>query len=253
MSRSFVLAIVAALLAACTANQAAPIPAITEAEIAIPTDTAQANLPNPASAYCEEQGNRLEIRTAPDGSQSGVCVFPDGGECDEWAYFRGACPASPAAAEPSVYSGWLEYVESGYGFKFRYPSDWTAELDLRPGSTTYQHLLWLRAPSKPVPDVVLSIGFERVGEDYGLQRTGLGAGELTERGSVVFLGEPLKRIVLVLEGNDMEVLYGTTGLFDRGDLRFAISLAYQGVERGGLTPELEQTADLIASSFERAK
>jgi uncharacterized protein len=37
----------------------------------VPTDIPQANMPNPASAYCEEQGYRLEIRTAADGSQSG--------------------------------------------------------------------------------------------------------------------------------------------------------------------------------------
>lgn len=47
--------------------------------------------PNPASVYCEQQGNRLEIHTAEDGSQSGVCVFPDGNTCDEWANFRGEC------------------------------------------------------------------------------------------------------------------------------------------------------------------
>jgi hypothetical protein len=46
---------------------------------------------NPASVYCEEQGNKLEIRTASDGSQSGVCIFPDGSECEEWAYYRGEC------------------------------------------------------------------------------------------------------------------------------------------------------------------
>ena len=49
------------------------------------------NLPNPASVYCEQNGNKLEIQTASDGSQSGVCVFPDGSTCDEWAYFRGEC------------------------------------------------------------------------------------------------------------------------------------------------------------------
>ena len=36
------------------------------------TPTAEANMPNPASVYCEEQGNKLEIITAEDGSQSGV-------------------------------------------------------------------------------------------------------------------------------------------------------------------------------------
>jgi putative hemolysin len=54
----------------------------------------QAGIPNPASLYCEEQGNTLEIRTAEDGSQSGLCVFPDGSVCDEWAYFQGECGIS---------------------------------------------------------------------------------------------------------------------------------------------------------------
>ncbi len=46
---------------------------------------------NPASAYCEEQGYELEIRTAEDGGQYGICVFPDGSECEEWAFFRDEC------------------------------------------------------------------------------------------------------------------------------------------------------------------
>lgn len=49
------------------------------------------NMPNLASVYCTQQGNKLENRTAGDGSQSGVCAFPDGSTCDEWAYFRGEC------------------------------------------------------------------------------------------------------------------------------------------------------------------
>jgi hypothetical protein len=97
------------------------------------------------------------------------------------------------------------------------------------------------------------IAFERIGENIGIQRTGIGAGELIERGSVVFLGEPAKRIVLVLEGKDMEVMYAHTGAFERGDMHFAISLSYVGVERLGLTPKLEQIADLIVASFEWEK
>ncbi len=48
-------------------------------------------MPNPASVHCEEQGYTLEIRTASDGGQYGVCIFDDGTECEEWAYFRGEC------------------------------------------------------------------------------------------------------------------------------------------------------------------
>ncbi|HEY5158901.1 MAG TPA: DUF333 domain-containing protein, partial [Anaerolineales bacterium] len=64
------------------------------------TDMPQANMPNPASVYCEQNGNKLEIQTAADGSQSGVCVFPDGNTCDEWAYYRGECV--PAAQESPI-------------------------------------------------------------------------------------------------------------------------------------------------------
>lgn len=55
------------------------------------TDIPESGMPNPASVFCEQNGNKLEIHTAADGSQFGVCVFPDGNTCDEWAYFRGEC------------------------------------------------------------------------------------------------------------------------------------------------------------------
>ncbi len=58
------------------------------------TQTTLETLPNPASAYCEQRGYKLELRTADDGSQTGICIFPDGTECDEWAYFRGECTSS---------------------------------------------------------------------------------------------------------------------------------------------------------------
>lgn len=65
-----------------------------------PTDVPQANIPNPASVYCEQNGGKLEIVTAADGSQSGVCLFPDGSACDEWAYYRGEC--GPAVIEATT-------------------------------------------------------------------------------------------------------------------------------------------------------
>lgn len=56
-----------------------------------PVSSVGAGLPSPAAAYCQEQGYQHEIRTAADGSQSGVCIFPDGSECDEWAFYRREC------------------------------------------------------------------------------------------------------------------------------------------------------------------
>ena len=45
--------------------------------------------PNPASAYCVEQGGRLEIRRMPEGDV-GYCHLPDGRVVEEWALFRAA-------------------------------------------------------------------------------------------------------------------------------------------------------------------
>jgi uncharacterized protein len=96
MRRIFTFTIILLALAACTALQVqAPEPTA--------TDIPQLGIPNPASVYCEQQGNKLEIQTASDGSQNGVCVFPDGSTCDEWAYFRGECgPSAQASPIPAM-------------------------------------------------------------------------------------------------------------------------------------------------------
>ncbi len=55
--------------------------------------TAAIEIPNPASVFCKENGGTEENRQAADGSVAGFCLFSDGSECDEWAYFRGECKA----------------------------------------------------------------------------------------------------------------------------------------------------------------
>lgn len=50
----------------------------------------QPGLANPASVHCEEQGGTVEMRETALGV-AGFCVFDDGSECDEWAYYRGEC------------------------------------------------------------------------------------------------------------------------------------------------------------------
>ena len=114
MKRIFTFTIILMTLTACTALQVqAPEPAA--------TDIPQVNMPNPASVYCEQNGNKLEIQTASDGSQNGICVFPDGSTCDEWAYYRGECgPAAQKSPTPAVIveatteaSGGIEEQASG--------------------------------------------------------------------------------------------------------------------------------------------
>ena len=65
-----------------------------------PLPTSEPNMPNPASVFCDQHGGKLEIVTAADGSQGGICIFPDGSMCDEWAYFRGECKPGDSLVTP---------------------------------------------------------------------------------------------------------------------------------------------------------
>lgn len=90
MKRIFICIMILTALTACAAPQTQGTPE------SAPTSMPPANMSNPASVYCTLQGNKLEIVIASDGSQSGICIFPDGSTCDEWAYYRGECgPATP--------------------------------------------------------------------------------------------------------------------------------------------------------------
>jgi putative hemolysin len=47
-------------------------------------------IPNPASFYCQEMGYKLELRESDQGTE-GICIFPDGKECEEWDFLAGKC------------------------------------------------------------------------------------------------------------------------------------------------------------------
>jgi putative hemolysin len=108
------------MMISCSAPLADPtvIPALT---------STPANLPNPASVYCEEHGYRSEIRTTDDGSQTGYCIFPDGSECDEWMFYRGECGPSDSSPQPAVgiIEGWETYRNETLGYSFKYPAEAT--------------------------------------------------------------------------------------------------------------------------------
>ncbi|MHC1739800.1 MAG: DUF333 domain-containing protein [Anaerolineaceae bacterium] len=102
------------ILTACAVPQTAPA--------STKTNNSQLGLPNPASVYCTQNGNKLEILTAADGSQSGMCVFPDRSTCDEWAYFRGECGpltqtgVTPVTTgEPTIIASDSGLVDNGTG------------------------------------------------------------------------------------------------------------------------------------------
>ena len=87
-----------------------------------PTDD-ESGLANPASVYCIEQGGTVDMREG-DGGTFGVCVFPNGAECDEWAFYDDACPpgfdpgaglANPASVYCLEQGGTLDMREESAG------------------------------------------------------------------------------------------------------------------------------------------
>lgn len=260
--------VLAFALTSCGQPATPPTPAATAPEPTI-------GMPNPAAVYCEEQGYAVEIRTDENGGQYGVCVFPDGSECDEWAYYRGECspgespaptvaaaptPAKTSAPEPTApptvvggYATWPRYTHEEYGFSFQYPPDWVVEPDASPISTLYGHALFVR-PADESARVSLRVVFRRADEDILLWPTGAGEGEFVERGSVQFIGGTLKRVVLVCEGRDQSVWYESVAGDEnrRGDLEFSFILAYGGAcsEGYSLPEQVQAIGNMIVTSFE---
>ncbi len=92
-----------------------------------PGDNASIGMANPASVYCTENKGTLEIRTDENGGQVGVCVFEDGSECDQWAFYRGECKpgdnasigmANPASMHCTENKGTLEIRTDENGGQF---------------------------------------------------------------------------------------------------------------------------------------
>ena len=48
---------------------------------------------NPAAVYCEELGYEYRLVDSA-GGQRGVCVLPDGSQCDDWGFLEGRCGQS---------------------------------------------------------------------------------------------------------------------------------------------------------------
>jgi len=96
-SPCLVLILAATWLSACggpAASNATAVPA-----------SPKAGLANPASVFCAEKGGRVNITTDATGGQVGLCVFPDGSQCEEWAFYQGKCtPGSSLATATAARS-----------------------------------------------------------------------------------------------------------------------------------------------------
>jgi|GEM_PF-1419461 len=74
-------------------------------------------LANPASTFCAENGGTLQINNTPQGEQ-GVCSFPNGATCEEWALFRGDCNVE-GVSNTGLYSDGKAEVKLVYRIKTR--------------------------------------------------------------------------------------------------------------------------------------
>jgi len=239
-------------------------------QIAAPDVLDEANIPNPAAAYCEQQGYRVEIRTAEDGSQAGYCIFPDGSECDEWAYFRSECgPAeqnglatSPTAiptarpVDPADYQGWWTYTHPEYGFSIMLPEDWKVEEVTTSDPLMNGHMLNLTTE-----ELNIRMAFRRLGEEALLWPTGVGAGEFIEQGTLEVAGQPASRFYFVCPNGVINYIWYhdgddspnfQRGNIQRGDLEFSfiISLSDFYCEAGhSLDSKPQHLGEMIIASL----
>lgn len=236
------------------------------------------SMPNAASNYCQGQGFTSEIRTAADGSQSGVCIFPDARECDEWLYYRGVCdpdtalsassaasaidPASPTPiptaipVDPGFYKGFWTYTDPNYGFSIMLPEDWVVDETSTSDPAMNGHVLILHPREAPDGSPSLRMSFRNVGEDVLLWPTGVGQGEFVPGGSLDVAGSPALRFYFVCPSGQVQSIY-YHGSEDQpniqlGSLEFgfiySLSVPYcQG--EFSLTGKLQLTGELIIASL----
>ena len=235
------------------------------------TQPITAGLPNPASAYCVEQGYKSEIRTATDSSQTGACVFPDGSECDEWAYFRNEYgPASQGGAttspteiptpfpiDPADYQGWWTYINAVYGFSVMLPEDWIVD-----ETTTFDPLMnghWIiLRPEKGIENFSIRMTFRRTGEDTSLWPTGVGAGSFVPQGTLDMGGHAVQRVLFVCPAGQVNEIWYQGAVegepnIHLGDLEFGIIFSYTGVycQKGySLEGKIQRVGELIIASLQ---
>ena len=59
---------------------------------AVVTKEGDAEIANPASQHCIDQGGTMVIQQRGDGGEYGVCIFEENRQCEELAMLRGDCP-----------------------------------------------------------------------------------------------------------------------------------------------------------------
>ena len=273
-SKTLIMMFAILMLTSCIAPQTQPTPAPVSIQSpkAVSGETPPANMSNPASVYCMEQGYRSEIRTAAGGSQSGVCIFPDGSECDEWTYFRGECAPptqngqNPSLTEiptampidPADYQGWWTYTHAVYGFSIMLPEDWSVDATTVNDPHMNGHMLMLhpQLQGEGVEGLLIRMTFRRTDEETLLWPTGVGAGEFIQQGTLDVAGQPARRIYFVCPNGEINSIWyhgnEDSPNFQRGNLEFGLifSLTNFYCEEGhSLSGKLQRVGEMIIASL----
>ncbi|HSQ27855.1 MAG TPA: DUF333 domain-containing protein [Anaerolineales bacterium] len=196
-----------------------------------------ANLANPASQHCEQNGGTIQIRSDSAGGQYGVCVFADGTQCEEWAFYRGEC--SPGnAAPPGGTGNQHTYTNSTLGFSLDAPAGWTVWE--APNMVQFQYQAY-----------TLYIGYWPANQNPPQLRTGMPAGDLKDAGQFNMAGSLFQKRYLVQQGNVRMVDFGHGLSF--GPIQLSIWLdgpQGQGNNQAGEIPaEIIAQAEAILSSL----
>ncbi len=247
------------LAASCSPTQADPTPG--------------SNLANPASVYCEQHGNKLQIVTAADGGQSGVCIFPGGSTCDEWAYFRGECGLANQSAltptpfrtdstkiptalpiDPADYQGWWTYIQPVYNFSILLPEDWLAD-EAANNTLLSGHMINLHS-KLGVEKENIRMTFRRVGEETLLWPTGVGEGDFVPQGTLDINGQPAQRVLMVCPSGTITSIWyhqkeGVANV-TRGNLEFGLifNASTSHCEAGyNLIGKIQRVGEMIIASI----
>jgi hypothetical protein len=199
-----------------------------------------------------------------------VCTFPDGSQCDEWAYFRGECgpenqsasPANPTEiattlpVDPADYQGWWTYTHAAYNFSIQLPEDWVVENVTTSDPLMNGHTLSLH-PEKDVEKESIRMTFRQVGEEARLWPTGVGQGEFIPQGTLDVSGQPVQRMLLVCPAGDVTSIWyhQAEGMpnIRRGDLEFGFifSAAPLHCEAGhSLSGKAQRLGEMIIASLD---
>ena len=232
-------------------------------------------MPNPASVYCEQNGGKLEFRQDAAGGVAGSCVFSDGNECDEWAYYRGECKPvdstptqAPTSAPsdvptampiaPADYQGWWTYTNPTYGFSILLPLDWVVDETTTGDPLMNGHLLKLY-PQNTGENINIRMTFRQIGEEIPLWPTGVGSGEFVPQGTLDVAGQPVRRILFICPtGQVNEIWYHGAGETEaniqHGDMEFGFIFSFtetycqEGHSLGG---KIQRVGEMVIASLNK--